>query len=90
MGSLPSSSCIALTVVGLKLFLFWTVNTSVLSGLSLFILYHAFLFEMDITDLKNGHVIPKFWVLENFCTTEMLEQNNSKVSIYFYFNMVSV
>ena len=20
---------------------------------------------MDITDLKNGHVIPKFWVLEN-------------------------
>ena len=31
----------------------------------LFLLYHAFLFEMDITDLKNGHVIPKFWVLEN-------------------------
>ena len=28
--------------------------------------YHAFLFEMDITDLKNGYVIPKFWVLENF------------------------
>ena len=32
---------------------------------SILVSYHAFLFEMDITDLKNGHVIPKFWVLEN-------------------------
>ena len=32
----------------------------------LLVSYHAFLFAIDITDLKNGHVIPKFWVLENF------------------------
>ena len=37
-------------------------------------LISRFLFEMGITDLKNGHVIPKFWVLENF-----------SIQYYYYF-----
>ena len=60
-------TCVNEAIWGQELFfyvIFVCPQRSVLNGL--FLLYHPFLFEMDITDLKNGHVIPKFWVLENF------------------------
>ena len=41
---------------------------------------------MDITDLKNGHVTPKFWVLKNLLLLKVTKKHSKKLESLPYSN----